>query len=269
MITELNRSYSGVFVILGVSNYLALLSFYDISIEKKLKSKWFMEIAEVADIVAAVAGAVAIVAGAYFSNPIALGVGLAMAPFAFMSWFFTSEFRKLAELDATRNTIEQSAKNVQMSVEEMKERRQILIASTEQLLQTNSTVSIGEERICLIEGELRKVVVDTKEIVRTQRKTQKQLADTAVKIKEHVLTLAPLVVRLGHDIVILEEASKAESKKFHDRVRELEERKLAISAIGKTATKMLELKQALEAFKVINRTEYDRVLLLLPELETI
>jgi hypothetical protein len=252
----------------GVSNYLALLSFYDFSIEKKLKSKTFMEIAEVVDLVAAIAATVAVVAGAYFSNPIALGIGVGMAPFSFMSWFFTAEYRKLAELDATRNTIEQSAKNVQMSVGEMRERRQILSESTEQLIRTNTLVSQGEERIGVIEAELRKVVVETKEMNRLQRKTQKQLLDTTVKLRDHVATIRPLVESLSQDLIKLEEASLEESIRFQDRIKELEERKKAIGTIGKATAKMLELKSAIADLKATNRSEFDRIVFFIPELES-
>jgi len=252
-----------------ISYYMTLLSLYDFQIDKKLKEKKYMEILEVVDTVAWIAGVVAIVAGAYFAKGVVLSVGLVLAPFGAISWFYTSEYRKLAELDATRNTIEQSAKNVQVSVEEMRERREILQTSTQQLLQTHQRVAKDEKKMARADAAMCQMALETKNGAQLKGAALKQLESCVSKISRQTKLLKPISRSISRDMGIIEQAALKEVKQQHERIVALQKRQEAIRTIGKTAEAMIQLKAAIQVLHETQPEEYQRMIYFLPELEAI
>lgn len=252
-----------------VSYYVTLISLYDFQIDKKLKEKKYMEILEVVDTVAFIAGVVAVVAGAYFAKPVVLSVGLILVPFGAMSWFYTSEYRKLAELDATRNTIEQSAKNVQISVEEMRERREILQTSTDQLLQTHQRIAKDEKKLARADARMCQMALETRNGIQLKGALYKQIEACVDKISRQTKILKPISRSINRDMAILEQATLYEVRQQHERIMALQKRQAAISMIGKTAESIIQLKAAVKILNETHPEEYQRMIYFVPELEAI
>ena len=253
----------------SLSGLFTYLSFYDFSLEKTLKNRKFMDIAETAEAVMALAGVVATVAGIYIGNGIVVGFGAVFMTLGFFSWYYTGEFHRLADLDATRNTIEQSAKNVQISVTELRERRKILEGSTEKLLSANAAVGDGASKLIAQEHELRKMFTEIKDVNRGMKKMNKEFSDAITSLSEQNLKLRQQMRQLMELTSDLARKENREASKLNLETKRLEDRRAVLKAILPKVQAAMELKFAMEELRILDMETYEDVLKKLPVIKKI
>jgi hypothetical protein len=251
----------------GLTKYLAIFSLYDFSLGKKLKDTKVMVILENFNAIATVATIVTIASAIYFSKPAVAGFGVILLPFSFFSWFYSKEFHQLFVLDGARNTIEQSAKNVQISAVRVQEKREIILQSVEKLEQASSKIVDDSAVLSLHEVELKKIACDVKEGNRVKKKVHKAIKEEVEKMQEMNQRFTVITEEFNGILKEGTQKDAEESKLFDEKVQDLMQRRATLAAIAKKVAKMIELKIQLEQFRLEYVDEFEKIVKKIPLLE--
>lgn len=241
----------------GVSKYFSFFSLYDFSLEKKMKERKFLHIVETISAITLLATVVTTVAAIYFSKPEITGVSLALIPFSCFSWFYTKEFHALFVLDAARNTIEESAKNVQISAIRVQEKREGILLSVKKLEEASCKIIEDSAVLSVHETELKKIASDVKEGNRLKKKFHHEIRGEIDRFSEinqrFVLINQKFIKSLQEEV----QKEAADSKIFLQRAHALNQNRAALASIAKKVSKMMELKVQIEEFRLKQSDEFE------------